>query len=129
MSRKVTNQIYDLIDEGILTYQQIAEACLCYMSEDDVADMAHCNELLRDNEETIEQHRLAISRSDDLDELCDVLNEALNGLSFDDYSNLNTTSLPTFGGGPPADTSEVYSWDETRLLIFDSKWSIVKRDQ
>lgn len=26
-------------------------------------------------------------------------------------------SLPTFGGEAPADTREVWSWDETRLLV------------
>ncbi|MBK5247495.1 MAG: hypothetical protein JJE49_09555 [Peptostreptococcaceae bacterium] len=28
-----------------------------------------------------------------------------------------STSLPTFGGPAPSDTTEVWSWDETRLLI------------
>jgi hypothetical protein len=27
------------------------------------------------------------------------------------------TSLPTFGGAEPSDTSEIWSWDENRLLI------------
>lgn len=51
MSRKVTNQLYDLADQGIITWELIATACLMYMSEDDVADMAHCNELIIEEEE------------------------------------------------------------------------------
>lgn len=51
MSRKVTNQLYDLADQGVITWELIATACLKYMSEDDVADMAHCNELIIEEEE------------------------------------------------------------------------------
>lgn len=38
--------------------------------------------------------------------------------------------LPTFGGKKPADTSGVYSWDETRLLVENpdtGKLEIVRR--
>ncbi len=44
-TRKVTNRIYDALEDGSLTYQQVAEAALIFMSEDDVAEMAHANEL------------------------------------------------------------------------------------
>lgn len=30
---------------------------------------------------------------------------------------IDWTSLPTFGGAEPASTLEVWSWDETRLLV------------
>lgn len=46
MSREVTNQIYDMIEEGILDKDSVIIACLKYMSEDEVADMAHCNGFL-----------------------------------------------------------------------------------
>ena len=46
MSREVTNQIYDMIEEGILDRDSVIIACLKYMSEDEVADMAHCNGFL-----------------------------------------------------------------------------------
>lgn len=40
-----TNQILDLIHEGILNAADVALMCLKYMSEDDVADMARVNDL------------------------------------------------------------------------------------
>lgn len=46
--RKVTNQLIDLVDEGVLTWDMIARACLSYMSESDVADMADYNYLIDD---------------------------------------------------------------------------------
>lgn len=45
-TRKVTNQLLEMIDEGALDPQTVVEACLSYMSEADVADMAHSNELI-----------------------------------------------------------------------------------
>jgi len=50
-TRKVTNQLLELIEEGILDAQKVLEACLQYMSEADVADMAHDNEFLEEEEE------------------------------------------------------------------------------
>lgn len=50
-TRKVTNQILELIEEGVLDPQAVVEACLLYMSEADVADMAHCNEFVSEDEE------------------------------------------------------------------------------
>ena len=32
---------------------------------------------------------------------------------------LDMTSLPTFGGTEPADTTGIWSWDSTRLLVGD----------
>ena len=49
--REVTNKIYEAVDEGVLTWQQIAEAALTYMSESDVADMAHNEEFFLYEEE------------------------------------------------------------------------------
>jgi hypothetical protein len=45
-SRKVTNRLVELMDEGMLSPEQLALMCLQYMSEDDVADMAQQNELM-----------------------------------------------------------------------------------
>lgn len=50
-ARKVTNRVIELAEEGIITWESIAMAALCYMSEYDVADMAHDNEWLADEEE------------------------------------------------------------------------------
>jgi hypothetical protein len=48
--RKVTNRLFEMMEEGVLDPQTVAEACLRYMSESDVADMAHSEELLAEEE-------------------------------------------------------------------------------
>ena len=56
-SRRVTNRLIELMDEGMLSGEQLALMCLGYMSEDDVADMAQQNDLtdLLDEETEYEQ--------------------------------------------------------------------------
>jgi hypothetical protein len=44
-TRKVTCQLLELVDAGVLNPVHVLEAALNYMSESDVADMAHANEL------------------------------------------------------------------------------------
>lgn len=39
--RKTTRRLLELIGEGMLDPETLARACLSYMSEDDVADMAY----------------------------------------------------------------------------------------
>ena len=46
MSRKVTNEILELVEEGVLDQATVILACLKYMSEDEVADMARDNGFL-----------------------------------------------------------------------------------
>lgn len=46
MARKVTNKLYELIDEGVLTHELVMDSCLRYMSEAEVEDMAESNELI-----------------------------------------------------------------------------------
>lgn len=50
-TRKITNKIRDAVAEGVLSYEQVAEAALKYMSEDEVADMAHVNEFFQFEDE------------------------------------------------------------------------------
>jgi hypothetical protein len=45
VSRKATNYLFDLLDEGVVTHEQVVEMCMAYMSERDVADMLDANEL------------------------------------------------------------------------------------
>ena len=52
--REATNKILDMVDEGILDKDMVIMACLKYMSEDDVADMAHCNEFFLNEEDESE---------------------------------------------------------------------------
>lgn len=52
-----------------------------------------------------------LAACDDLDDLQELLQDR-------DYSeHLDWTDLPTYGGEEPSDTSGVWSWDETRLLV------------
>jgi len=51
MSRKATSKLLEMIACGILDKDEVILACLNYMSEDDVADMAHCNEFIEEEEQ------------------------------------------------------------------------------
>lgn len=49
MSREITNKLLEMIDGGVLDARALALACLKYMSEDDVEDMAVANEFIPDS--------------------------------------------------------------------------------
>ena len=52
MTRNVTEQLLEQVDGADFGYARHVLLCaLKYMSEDDVADMAKCNELLWDEEQ------------------------------------------------------------------------------
>lgn len=53
--RKATNKVIDLAAAGVLSWEAIARAALDYMSEDEVADMAQCNEFIDDEFEDEEE--------------------------------------------------------------------------
>jgi hypothetical protein len=48
--RTQTNKLIDMMDEGLISAQAVAEMALAYMSEDDVADMMRVNDILEDDE-------------------------------------------------------------------------------
>ena len=50
MTRKATNKILEMVEEGVLDKDNVILACLKYMSEDEVADMAHVNEFFYEGE-------------------------------------------------------------------------------
>ena len=52
--REATNKILELIEEGVLDRDTVIMAALKYMSEDEVADMAHINEFIPEEEEDYE---------------------------------------------------------------------------
>ena len=54
-TRKATNRILEMVEEGMLDRDYLIMACLKYMSEDDVADMAHHNEIELFPEENVEE--------------------------------------------------------------------------
>ena len=45
MTREATDQILEMIEEGLLDRDTVIMACLKWMSEDEVAEMAHHNQL------------------------------------------------------------------------------------
>ena len=54
MTRKATNRLLEMIEDGLLDRDMVIMACVKYMSEDDVADMCHINEIPLEDEETEE---------------------------------------------------------------------------
>ena len=55
MTREATNKLLQAIEEGLLDRDTVIMACIKYMSEDDVADMCHCNEFFDIEEEEVEE--------------------------------------------------------------------------
>lgn len=51
MSRKYTNKILEMVEEGMLDKDTVIMACVKYMSEDDVRDMMEANEFLIEDED------------------------------------------------------------------------------
>jgi hypothetical protein len=54
-TRKATNKILEMVAEGVLDRDTVINACLKYMSEADVADMASCNEFFEEEEDEPEE--------------------------------------------------------------------------
>ena len=44
MTREATNRLLEMVEQGLLDKNTVIMACVKYMSEDEVADMMHCNE-------------------------------------------------------------------------------------
>jgi hypothetical protein len=51
MTRQYTNRLLEMIEEGLVDKDYVIMACVKYMSEDDVKDMMHCNDILDEEEE------------------------------------------------------------------------------
>ena len=54
MVREYTTKLLEMMDEGLISAEAVAEMALAYMSEDDVKDMVRSNDLmpwLEDDEE------------------------------------------------------------------------------
>lgn len=49
--RQTTNKVRELAEEGMISWRDLAEMALSWMSEDDVADMARANDLLLGEED------------------------------------------------------------------------------
>lgn len=50
-TRQATERILEMVEDGILDRDTVIMACLKYMSEDDVADMARANEFFLSEDE------------------------------------------------------------------------------
>ena len=50
-TRKTTCRLLEMADDGVISWKDIAEAALRWMSEDDVAEMVKANELVPEYEE------------------------------------------------------------------------------
>ena len=48
--RTQTTRLLDMMADGVISAQAVAEMALTYMSEDDVADMMQCNDILEDED-------------------------------------------------------------------------------
>ena len=49
--RVQTTRLLEMMDEGLVTAQAVAEMALAYMSEDEVADMMRANDILDEDED------------------------------------------------------------------------------
>jgi hypothetical protein len=50
-TRRYTNKILEAVEDGLLDKDLVIMACLKYMSESDVADMAHINEFFSEEDD------------------------------------------------------------------------------
>ena len=48
--RTQTTRLLDMMADGVISVQAVAEMALAYMSEDDVADMMRSNDILEDED-------------------------------------------------------------------------------
>ena len=62
MTRKFTNKLLEMVEEGLLDKDTVILACVKYMSEDEVADMMHANEFLYQEEEEDEEEEEGLAR-------------------------------------------------------------------
>ena len=63
MPRQQTNYLLDLIDSGLLDARDVVTMALKYMSEDEVADMMRCNEILVEDDEEFGDYDDSVSES------------------------------------------------------------------
>ena len=57
-ARHYTNQLLEMIENGLLDRDNVIMTCVKYMSESDVEDMMRCNEFLMEDEEEEEEEEI-----------------------------------------------------------------------
>ena len=50
-TREYTCMLLDMLEQGVIDAQSVAEMCLAYMSEDEVKDMCRSNDILPADED------------------------------------------------------------------------------
>lgn len=55
MTRKYTNLLLEMIEDGLLDRDNVIQAFACYLSESDVYDMMRSNEFLDEEDEDEEE--------------------------------------------------------------------------
>lgn len=53
--RTQTTRLLEMMDEGLISAEMVAEMALAYMSEDDVADMMRANDILDEDEDLTDE--------------------------------------------------------------------------
>ena len=109
--RKYTNMLLDYMEQGILSPIDVAKACLSYMSEDDVQDMAESNDFIIEEEEEEEKEITDLDKETEIDltlrmnkfkkireELERKYNYKKNLDFFDNYDNEVTNKYEELGG-------------------------------
>ena len=59
MSRNYTNQLLEMIEDGLLDRDTVIMACVKYMSESDVQDMMEANEFIEEQYEDEDEEESA----------------------------------------------------------------------
>jgi len=62
--RKYTTLVMDMMEEGVISAQAVADMCLAYMSEADVEDMCRDNDLLPEEEQDEEEEEWTPDNAD-----------------------------------------------------------------
>lgn len=74
MTRESTNAVLEALQQGLLTGEAVAEMCLSYMSEDDVADMLRVNDIdLGMNDDVVDDEEDEPDLEDIIDEVIDYI--------------------------------------------------------
>ena len=42
---KASDKLIDMLENELISYKNVVNMCMCYMSEDDIADMMDANEI------------------------------------------------------------------------------------
>jgi len=58
--RTQTTKLLEMMDEGLISAEAVAEMALAYMSEDEVADMMRSNDILDEDEDVEDDFPLSM---------------------------------------------------------------------